>query len=134
MTVRYHVTPGGELDPCYAETEPCPCSEHHDFFNDDSAIAWKIASRLSTLDPSNKGLKDLLEAAENGEPIAFEQIAYAVQTRGVSQNRTRVGITSVKTVDAAVQDGPHLRRFEHGLDLDGEVLEDRRPVCPSQQA
>lgn len=96
MTVRYHVTPGGGLDPCYAKAEPCPCREHHDFFNDDSAIAWKIASKLSAVDPSNRGLKDLMEAAEAGKQIAFEQIAYAVETRGVSLNRTRVGIASVR--------------------------------------
>lgn len=97
MTVRYHVTPGGELDPCYAEAEPCPCcSRHYDFFNDDSAIAWKIASRLSAIDPSNRGLKDLMEDAEAGKQITFEQIAYAMQTRGLRENRTRVGITSVR--------------------------------------
>lgn len=54
MTVRYHVTPSGDLDHCYAKAEPCPCREHHDFFNDDSAIAWKIAAQLSAVDPSNR--------------------------------------------------------------------------------
>lgn len=63
MTVRYHVTPNGELGLCYAKTKTCPCSEHHDFFNDGSATAWKIAAQLSAVDPSNRGLEDLLEAA-----------------------------------------------------------------------
>lgn len=100
MTVKYHVTPSGELNPCYAKAKPCPYDKHYDFFNDDSAIAWKIVFQLSANDPSNRGLKDLLEDAENGKQIVFEQISHAVKTRGLSKNRTRVGIASVKRLSA----------------------------------
>lgn len=100
MTVRYHVTPSGELNPCYAKAKPCPYDKHYDFFNDDSAITWKIVFQLSANDPSNRGLKDLLEDAENGKQIVFEQISHAVKTRGLSKNRTRVGIASVKRLSA----------------------------------
>ena len=121
MTVRYHVTPGGELSPCYAEEKPCPCSEHQDFFNDDSAIAWKIASQLSAIDPSNRRLEDLLESAEAGKQIAFEQIAYAVKTRGVSRNRTRIGITSVRRLSTLLY---RMGRTFDGLNTDRASTEE----------
>lgn len=115
MTVRYHVTPSGELNPCYAEAKPCPYSEHHDFFNDDSAIAWKIAAQLSAVDPSNRGLEDLLEDAENGKPITFEQIAFAMQTRGLRGDRTQVGITSVRRLSTLLY---RMGRTFDGLNTD----------------
>ena len=121
MTVRYHVTPGGGLDPCYAEAKSCPCSEHHDFFNDDSAIAWKIASQLSANDPSNQRLKDLLEAAVDGKPITFEQIAYAMKTRGIRENRTRVGTTSVGRLSTLLYGMGHT--FD-ALDTDSASVEE----------
>lgn len=121
MSVRYHLDSKGELRPCYASIRPCPYKVHYDFFNDESAIVYKVASQLSKADPSNQGLKDLIEQAKAGKQLAFDQIAYVMETRSLKKNRDRIGLASVKKLSALLY---RMGRTFDGLNTDRISTED----------
>lgn len=66
---------------------------------------YKVASQLSKADPSNQGLKDLIEQAKAGKQLAFDQIAYVMETRSLKKNRDRIGLASVKKLSALLFKG-----------------------------
>lgn len=121
MSVRYHLDSKGELSPCYASTRPCPYKIHYDFFDDDSALVYKIASQLSKMDPSNQGLKGLIEQAKTGKQLVFDQIAYVMKARSLKKKRDRIGLASVRKLSALLY---RMGRTFDGLNTDRISTED----------